>query len=120
MTMHLTEQFHLPEQYHSLCDRLTALIERHTQRVLKQRYWEDRHLIALTSHTGPSYTYIRDDDWDGFADTDEYLYSRFKRCIHHRVASVLEAHADEEQAFRFVTETLSHQKNQICRVGETA
>lgn len=50
--------------------------------------------------------YIRDDEHDAFESAEEYLYSRFKRCVYQRVTSVLEAHADEYQAFQFVIDTV--------------
>ena len=112
---HLTEQFHIPEGSHGACDRLTTLVQRHARRVLTEEYWRDDHLAALHDHTGQSYTYIRDDDSDIFQDTEEYLYSRFKRCVYHRVTHVLDAHTDEYDAFQFVTDTLPEQK--IRRIG---
>ena len=75
----LTEQFHMPDEYHEACDRLTTLVETHTQRLLTDKYWDDTHLDALDTHSGQSYTYIRDDDHDAFEGVKEYLYSRFKR-----------------------------------------
>lgn len=79
--MQLTEQFHVPLEHHGACDRLTRLVQHHTQRLLQDEYWKDKHLEAIQNHTGQSYTYIRDDDHDAFADVDEYVYSRFKRCV---------------------------------------
>jgi len=43
------------------------------------------------------------------------VYSRFKRCVYHRVTHVLDAHADEYDAFRFVTDTVAERK--IKRIG---
>jgi putative transposase len=40
----------------------------------------------------------------------EYVYSRFKRCVYHRVTHVLDAHTDECQAFQFVTDTVDERK----------
>ena len=113
--MQLTEQFHIPDEHHEACDRLTTLVQQHTQRLLDTEYWTDTHLDAISDHTGQSYTYIRDDDNDCFEDTDEYLYSRFKRCVYHRVTHVLDAHTDEYQAFQFVTDTAAERK--IRRIG---
>jgi hypothetical protein len=56
--------------------------------------------------TGQSYTYIRDNDRDDFADVTEYVYDRFKRCVYHRVTHVLDAHSAEFHAFQFVTDTV--------------
>ena len=111
----LTEQFHIPEEYHNVCDRVTALVQAHTCRLLTETYWSDDHLDAISDHTGQSYTYIRDDDHDAFEDVEEYVYSRFKRCIYHRVTHVLDAHIDEFQAFQFVTDTVAERK--IRRIG---
>ncbi|PSP92319.1 transposase [Halobacteriales archaeon QS_4_66_20] len=111
----LTEQFHMPDEYHEACDRLTTLVETHTQRLLTDEYWDDTHLDALDTHSGHSYTYIRDDDHDAFEGVEEYLYSRFKRCVYHRVTHVLDAHTDEYDAFRFVTDTVAERK--IRRIG---
>ncbi|QZA89369.1 transposase [Salinarchaeum sp. IM2453] len=111
----LTEQFHLPEEYHEACDRLTTLVQQHTHRLLADEYWSDEHLDAISDHTGQSYTYIRDDDTDAFEDVEEYVYSRFKRCVYHRVTHVLDAHTDEFQAFQFVTDTGAERK--IRRIG---
>jgi putative transposase len=111
----LTEQFHLPDEYHDACDRLTTLVQNHTQRLLDTEYWTDGHLDAISDHTGQSYTYIRDDDHDAFEDVEEYVYSRFKRCVYHRVTHVLDAHTDEFQAFQFVTDTVAERK--IRRIG---
>ena len=111
----LTEQFHLPDEYHDACDRLTALVEKHAQRLLAEEYWSDTHLGAMGVHSGQSYTYIRDNDRDDFADADEYVYDRFKRCVYHRVTHVLDAHSDEFQAFQFVTNTVAERK--IRRIG---
>ena len=113
--MQLTEQFHLPGEYHDACDRLTTLVEKHTRRLLAKKYWSDDHLDAISGHTGQSYTYIRDDNHDAFGNVDEYVYSRFKRCVYHRVTHVLDAHTDEFQAFQFVTNTVSERK--IRRIG---
>ncbi|WP_011324453.1 hypothetical protein [Natronomonas pharaonis] len=55
----LTEQFHLPDEYHDACDRLTALVQKHAQRLLAEEYWRDEHLDAISDHSGQSYTYIR-------------------------------------------------------------
>ncbi|MCU4719274.1 RNA-guided endonuclease InsQ/TnpB family protein [Halapricum hydrolyticum] len=112
---HLTEQFHVPDEYHEACDRLTTLVEKHTRRLLADDYWSDDHLDAISDHTGQSYTYIRDDDHDAFESVDEYVYSRFKRCVYHRVTHILDAHADEFHAFQFVTETVAERK--IRRIG---
>jgi putative transposase len=108
----LTEQFHVPEQHHGPCDRLTTLVEIHTRRLLAEEYWNDTHLDAIGDHSGHSYTYIRDDDYDAFVDVEESLYSRFKRCVYHRVTHVLDAHADEFRAFQFVRETVEERKIQ--------
>jgi putative transposase len=113
--MKLTEQFHVPDEYHAACDRLTTLVERHAGRLLDDEYWSDRHIADIQDHAGRSYTYLRDRDGDHFEDIDEYLYSRFKRCIYHRVAHVLDAHADEHDAFRFVVDTVAD--GPIRRVG---
>ena len=111
----LTEQFHLPEDSHEACDRLTTLVQRHAHRLLEEEYWHDDHLDALSDHAGQSYTYIRDDDYNTFEDTEEYLYSRFKRCVYHRVTHGLDAHADEYDAFQFVRDTVEERK--IRRIG---
>ena len=111
----LTEQFHLPDEYHDACDRLTALVQKHTRRLLATEYWRDDHLDAISDHTGQSYTYIRDNDRDDFADVAEYVYDRFKRCVYHRVTHVLDAHTDEFHAFQFVTNTVVERK--IRRIG---
>lgn len=106
----LTEQFHVPEEYHEACDRLTKLVRKHARRLLREEYWQDYHLEGIQAHADQSYTYIRDDDIDCFEDTDEYLYSRFKRCVYHRVTHILEAHADEYQVFHFITDTVEERK----------
>ena len=113
--MQLTQQLHFPGELDEPCDRLTNLVERHAGRLLQEEYWSDDHLNASSDHTGQSYTYIRDDDIDCFEDTDEYLYSRFKRCIYHRVTHVLDAHTDEYEAFHFVCNTVKQRK--IRRIG---
>lgn len=113
--MQLTEQFHVPDDCHEACDRLTTLVQKHTQRLLTDEYWTDQHLDALKIHTGQSYTYIRDNDHDAFESVDEYVYSRFKRCVYHRVTHVLDAHADEYQAFNFVLDTVAERK--IKQIG---
>lgn len=86
--MHLTEQCHIPDEYADACDRLTTLVERHAGRLLAEEYWSETHLEGVARHTGQSYTSIRDDEYDAFEGVDEYLYSRFKRCVFHRVTSV--------------------------------
>ena len=111
----LTEQFHVSEDSHEACDRLTTLVQRHAHRLLEEEYWHDDHLDALSDHAGQSYTYIRDDNYDTFEDTEEYLYSRFKRCVYHRVTHILDAHTDEYDTFQFVTDTLPEKK--IRRIG---
>ena len=94
--MQLTEQFHIPDEYHEACNRLTTLVQKHARRLLSDEYWHDHHLNAISDHTGQSYTYIRDDDdHDAFDGVKEYVYSRFKRCVYHRVTHVLDAHIDE-------------------------
>lgn len=113
--MQLTEQFHVPDEYHEACDRLTELVQKHTRRLLTDEYWADEHLDALSNYSGQSYTYIRDGDYDAFESVDEYVYSRFKRCVYHRVTHVLDAHADEFQAFNFVRDTVADRK--IKRIG---
>jgi len=111
----LTEQFYIPEENHGACNRLTTLVRRHARRLLDEEYWRDDHLAALQNHTRQSYTYIRDDDYDAFKDTEEYLYSRFKRCVYQRITHVLDTHADEYNAFQFVTDTVAERK--IKRIG---
>jgi putative transposase len=113
--MQLTEQFHVPDEYHEACSRLTTLVQKHTQRLLGDEYWTDDHLNAIQNHAGQSYTYIRDDDHDAFEDVEEYVYSRFKRCVYHRVTHVLDAHTDEYQAFHFLLNTAEERK--IRRIG---
>lgn len=113
--MQLTEQFHIPDEYTDTCDRLTTLVEHHTGRLLADEYWTEAHVQGVASHTGQSYTYIRDDELNGFESAEEYLYSRFKRCVYQRVTSVLEAHADEYQAFQFVTEIV--EGREITAIG---
>lgn len=80
----LTTQFHIPDDHHEACNRLTTLVQQHVHRLLHEEYWTDQHFQAIQQHTGQSYTYIRDDDNDCFENVNEYLYSRFKRCIYHR------------------------------------
>jgi IS605 OrfB family transposase len=111
----LTEQFHIPDEYHEACNRLTTLVQKHTRRLLVEEYWSDAHLDVISEHSGQSYTYIRDDDHDAFEDVNEYVYSRFKRCVYHRVTHVLDAHTDEYHAFQFVTDTVEERK--IRRIG---
>ena len=111
----LTQQFPVPDDYHEACNRLSTFVQTHAQRLLREEYWTDSHLEAIQQHSGQSYTYIRDDDTDCFADTEEYLYSRFKRCVSHRVTHVLDAHTDEYQAFNFITDTVAERK--IRRIG---
>jgi IS605 OrfB family transposase len=113
--MQLTEQFHIPNEHHETYNRLTTLVEKHTRRLLADEYWHDHHLDALSDHAGQSYTYIRDDDHDAFEGVEEYVYSRFKRCVYHRITHVLDAHADESRAFQFVTDTVAERK--IRRIG---
>ena len=113
--MQLTEQFHVPDQHHEVCNRLTTLVRKHTRRLLADEYWHDDHLDAISDHAGQSYTYIRDDDHDAFQGVEEYVYSRFKRCIYYRVTHVLDAHTDEYHAFQFVRETVAERK--IRRIG---
>ena len=113
--MQLTEQFHIPHEYHGACDRLTTLVQKHTRRLLSDEYWHDHHLDALSDHTGQSYTCIRDDDHDAFEGVEEYVYSRFKRCVYYRVTHVLDAHTDEYHAFQFVTDTVAERK--IKQIG---
>ena len=43
----LTEQFHIPEEYHEVCNRLDTLVQRHTCRLLDEEYWCDDHFVAL-------------------------------------------------------------------------
>jgi len=111
----LTEQFHIPEEYHNACNRVTALVQQHSRRLLADEYWTDEHLAAIAHHTGQSYTYIRDDNHDAFEDVNEYVYNRFKRCVYHRVTHVLNVHIDEYHAFQFVTSTVTERK--IRRIG---
>jgi hypothetical protein len=111
----LTEQFHVSNEYHDACDRLTTLVQKHTHRLLTEEYWSDKHLDIISDHTGQSYTYIRDNDRDDFADVTEYVYDRFKRCVYHRVTHTLDAHADEYRAFQFVCETVQERK--VKRIG---
>jgi putative transposase len=111
----LTEQFHLPDEFHDACDRLTTFVKKHTRRLLTDEYWSDDHLDAISDHGGQSYSYIRDNNREEFADVTEYVYSRFKRCVYHRVTHVLDAHTDEFHAFQFVTDTVAERK--IRRIG---
>ena len=113
--MQLTEQFHIPDEHRGACDRLTTLVQRHTQRLLADEYWHDHHLADIQHHVGQSYTYIRDNDRDDFEDVDEYVYSRFKRCVYHLVTHILNAHADEYDAYQFVTDTVAERK--VKRIG---
>jgi IS605 OrfB family transposase len=83
--------------------------------LLRDEYWSDEHLDTISDYTGQSYTYIRDNNRDDFADVTEYVYDRFKRCVYHRVTHVLDAHTDEFQAFQFVTDTIAERK--IRRIG---
>lgn len=50
--MQLTEQFHIPDEYHKSCDRLTQLVQKHTRRLRADKYWTGTHLNALTLGTG--------------------------------------------------------------------
>ena len=111
----LTQQFSVPDDYQEVCNRLTTFVQTHAQRLLREEYWMDSHLDGIQQHTGQSYTYIRDHQYDCFSDTDEYLYSRFKRCVYHRVAHVLDAHTDEYNAFHFIIDTVAERK--IRRIG---
>ena len=113
--MQLIEQFHIPDEHYEACDRLTTLIQKHTRRLLADEYWHDHHLNGISNHAGQSYTYIRDNDHDAFDGVEEYVYSRFKRCVYHRVTHVLDAHIDEYHAFQFVTNTVAERK--IKRIG---
>ena len=113
--LQLIEQFHIPEQHHAACDRLTTLVEDYAGRLLADEYWTEAHIQGVASHTGQSYTYIRDDEYDAFESGEEYLYSRFKRCVYQRVTSALEAHVNEYRAFQFVTETV--EERTITAIG---
>ena len=83
--------------------------------MLTDEYWSDKHLDAISDHGGQSYTYIRDNNCEEFADVTEYVYSRFNRCVYYRVTHVLDAHTDEFHAFNFVTGTVAERK--IRRIG---
>jgi transposase, IS605 OrfB family, central region len=85
--------------------------------LLDERYWSDTHIERVDNHSGTAYTYIRDDVYDCFENVDEYLYSRFERCVYQLVTSVLEAHSDEYQAYQFVSEAVAERK--IKRIGWT-
>jgi IS605 OrfB family transposase len=111
----LTTQNHVPREYDDACDRLTTLVEKHARRLLEDEYWHDRHFDAIQGHCGQSYTYIRDHSYDCFEDVDEYVYSRFKRCVYHRVTHVLDAHYEEYRAFHFITSVVGERK--IKRIG---
>ena len=102
----LTEQLHIPKEYNEACKRLHHFVEKHARRLLSEHYWSEEHLKNIQHHSGQGYTYIRDDNYGAFDDNEEYLYSRFRRCIFKRVTSVLEAHADEYNVFNFVIETM--------------
>ncbi len=106
----LTEQFHIPQKYHQACERLNTLVARHAQRLLEHEYWNTKHLENIQEHAGQSYTYVRDDNKDLFEDTEEYLYSRFKRCVYARIARTLDAHTDEYNAYQFVTSVVKERK----------
>lgn len=56
--MQLTEQFHVPDEYHEACSRLTTLVQKHTQRLLEDEYWTGDHLNAIQNHAGQSYTVV--------------------------------------------------------------
>lgn len=113
--MILTEQFQCPREYDEAFDRLTTLVAKHFNRLLADEYWSDEHLERIQQHSGQSYTYIRDDTYDAFEDVDEYVYSRFKRCVYARATQVLDAHVDEYAAFKLVTNTVEERK--IRRIG---
>lgn len=44
---HLTEQFHILREYHAACSRILEFGQRHLRRLLKEEYWQDRHLDAI-------------------------------------------------------------------------
>ena len=113
--MQLTEQFHIPDEYHEACNRLTTLVQKHARRLLSDEYWHDHHLNAISDHIGQSYTYIRDDKHDAFDGVEEYVYSRFKRCVYYRITHILDAHTDKYRAFQFVIDTVAERK--IKRIG---
>ncbi|WP_238330973.1 hypothetical protein [Haloglomus irregulare] len=46
--------------------------------MLEEEYWRDRHLEAIQSRDSNDHTYVRDDEYEPFEDTDAYLYNRFK------------------------------------------
>lgn len=69
----LTEQFHGSVDHYAARNRLTTLVQHHTQQLLEDEYWTDAYLDAIQDHTGQSYTYIGDADIDAFEDIDEYL-----------------------------------------------
>ena len=75
---HITEQFHIPREYHAACSRILELGQRHLRRLLKEEYWQDRHLEAIQSRDSNDHTYVRDDEYEPFEDTDVYLYNRFR------------------------------------------
>jgi len=104
--MQLSEQLHIPEQYHDACDRLHHLVQKHSRRLLSEQYWSEHHLQNIQHHVGHAYTYIREDDYDAFKDTDECLYSRFERCVYQRVTSILNSQTEKYNVFQFVLTTL--------------
>lgn len=75
--MQLTERFYIPDESVYTRNRLTTLVERHARRLPAEEYWAESHIEDVASHTGQSYTYIRDDEHEAFDGVGEYLYSRF-------------------------------------------
>lgn len=87
-----------------------------THPAITQRRILDRPTSRHTQQPHGTVLYLYpDDDYDAFDNVDEYVYSRFKRCVYHRVTHILDAHADEYQAFQFVLDTVEERK--IRRIG---
>lgn len=110
---HLTHTVTLPDEHTNRYDRILQTTEHYSKLFLDAEYWTDDHLRDFRRYrkqtSNPAWKYIDQhitDPFDKHTDNDTYLYSRYKRCIYARIAQVLDAHADEQQAYAFLTDTL--------------
>ncbi len=67
---------HIRAVAEALCDAAGEL-------VAGQRVHDQREMRAVLFDRSD-----RDDDYDAFKDVEEYVYSRFKRCVYHRYETI--------------------------------
>ena len=99
MNDHLSLPIHLPDEDNERFERLANLTQRVANQIL-ENYWTHTHLEEIADSSHQAWKYF--DEHEPFEDLEEYLPSRFRRCLLQKIGETLLSQAERRNAFQAI------------------